>query len=119
MNVFTNYTLKTSISTALNSYTFGNLVGFGIMCDFNTSYYVIDWIGNNIFLLNDNCGYATNKEFSLPAFMITVDTNLYITGSHNIWKTDKYLNVLHTYNRYAAGFRGIYFNLTEKHLCSS
>ena len=46
--------------------------------------------------------------------MIKVDTNLYITGNHNIWKTDKYLKELNTYNQYAAVFRGIYFNLTER-----
>jgi hypothetical protein len=45
--------------------------------------------------------------------MITINSNLYITGEYNIWKTDKYLNVLIAHNESGAGYRGIYFNCSE------
>ena len=113
MNVFTNYTMQISIPTSLNGNTFSYLHGFGMMCDFNTTYYVIDWSGNRIFVLNDNYGYVTQKTFSAPTYMIIVNSNLYISGQNNIWETDKYLNTLNTYTFSGAGYRGIYFNLTD------
>jgi hypothetical protein len=83
-----------------------------MMCDFNTSYYIIDLSTDTIFVLNDNYGYITKKSFSEPAFMIAINASLYITGDENIWKTDKNLNVLKTYNE-SGRYRGIYFNSTE------
>jgi hypothetical protein len=84
-----------------------------MMVDFNTSYYVTDYWGHIIFLLDDNYDYVTNKTFIHPAYMLTINSNLYITGYSSIWKTDKYLNVLETYTSTGANYRGIYFNSTE------
>jgi hypothetical protein len=111
MNFFTNNAVKNTI-TSFNGSNFKHLQGFGMMCDFNTSYYIIDLTTDTIFASNDNYGYITNKSFSEPAFMIAINARVYITGAENIWKTDKYLNVLQTYNE-SGNYRGIYFNSTE------
>ena len=98
--------------TSLNGNNFSFLHGFGMMIDSNTSYYVMDYDLNNIFLLNDNYAFVTNKPFSKPTYMLTINSSLYITGDKNIWKTDKYLNVLIAY--YGSGYyRDIYYNTTE------
>jgi hypothetical protein len=81
--------------------------------DINTTYYVLDYNANRIFLLNDNYGYLTHKAFTNPAYMVTVYSYLYITGNSDICKTDKYLNVLKTHTEFGASYRGIYFNSTE------
>jgi hypothetical protein len=100
--------------TSLNGNSFSWLHGFGMMVDFNTSYYVADFPADRIYLLNDNYEYVTHKIFSSPAYMVTINSSLYITGFSSIWKTDKYLNVLQTYTSNGAEYRGIYFNSTEK-----
>jgi hypothetical protein len=100
--------------TSLNGNSFSWLHGFGMMVDFNTSYYVADLSANRIYLLNDNYEYVANKTFSSPAYMVTINSSLYITGFSSIWKTDKYLNVLQTYTSIGAQYRGIYFNSSEK-----
>ncbi len=101
------------ILTSINVNTFGYLHGFGMICDFNTSYYIIDFNTNNIFILNDSYGYITKKTFAKPTYMLTMNSNLYITGDKNIWKTDNNLNILITYNGSGAAYRDIIFNLTE------
>ena len=83
-----------------------------IVNSFNTSYYVNDYLANTIYLLNDDYGYVTKKTFTSPTYMVDINSNLYITGENNIWKTDKYLNVLITYNE-SGEYRGIHFNSTE------
>jgi predicted phage gp36 major capsid-like protein len=40
-----------------------SLSGFGMMVDFNTSYYVVDY-DSGVFLLNDNYGYVTKQAVS-------------------------------------------------------
>ncbi len=85
-----------------------------MMVDFNTSYYVMDELANRTYLLNDNYDYVTDRTFTLPQYMVTVNSSLYITGKSNIWKTDKYLNILITHNESAvANYNGIYFNCTD------
>ncbi len=85
-----------------------------MMVDFNTSYYVMDELANRTYLLNDNYDYVTDRTFTLPQYMVTVNSSLYITGMSNIWKTDKYLNILITHNESAvANYNGIYFNCTD------
>ena len=111
MNVFTNYTIKRTI-TSLNGISFSRLVGFGMMVDFNTSYYIIDINTHTIFLLDDNYVYVTMKTFSNPKYMVAINSSLYITGQNKIWKTDKYLNILIEQNE-SASYRDIYFNSTE------
>jgi hypothetical protein len=113
MNVFSNYIIKTSINS-LGGTILTWSSGFGMMVDFNTSYYVIDYSANRIYLLNDDFAYVAMKTFSTPNYMITVSSSLYITGNKNIWKTDKYLNILMTYSSTTvANYNGILFNYTE------
>ena len=64
----------------------------------NNSYYIMDFSKGTIFALNYNYGYITKKSFSEPAFMIAFNASLFITGDENIRKTEKYLNLLQTYN---------------------
>jgi hypothetical protein len=111
MNFFINNTVKNTIKS-LNGNNFSFLHGFGMICDFNTSYYIMDLPTNTTFLLNNDYCYVTHKTFSAPAFMIAINASLYITGDNNIWKTDKYLNVLLTHSE-SGTYRGIYFNSTE------
>jgi hypothetical protein len=112
MNVFTNFTLKKSITSSLNGIVFSLLVGFCMMVDSNTSYYIIDTWANHILILDINYGYVVNKGFTAPFNMVAINSNLYITGTSNIWKTDKYLNVLLTHSE-SGTYRGIFFNSTE------
>jgi hypothetical protein len=84
-----------------------------MMVDFNTSYYVADFKANRIYLFNINYDYVVDKTFSAPAYIVTVNSSLYITGQSNNWKTDKYLNVLIKHNESGAYYRGIYVNTTE------
>ena len=82
------------------------------MVDFNTSYYVVDYYAG-VFLLNDNYGYIAKKTFSKPNYIVNANSNLYITGDNNIWKTDKYLNILITYSSSGSKYQGIFYNCTE------
>ena len=61
-------------------------------------------------ILNDSHGYVTEKTFPQATYMLTMNSNLYITGDDNIWKTDKNLNILITYNGSGASYRDINFN---------
>ena len=83
-----------------------------MMVDFNTSYYVVDYYAG-VFLLNDNYGYIAKKTFSKPNYIVNANSNLYITGDNNIWKTDKYLNISKTFTSRGADYRGILFKCTE------
>ena len=74
--------------TSVNGFNFSWLQGFGMMVDFNTSYYVVDFPTNQIFLLNENYDYVVKKNFSNPKYMVTANSNLYIAGDAIIWKTD-------------------------------
>jgi hypothetical protein len=56
MKAFSNYTVKQSL-VALNGNSFTFLTGFGMIIDFNTSYYVLD--STLIFFLNDAFEYVT------------------------------------------------------------
>jgi hypothetical protein len=111
MDVFSNYTINKSF-TSFNGNNFSWTIGFAMMIDFNITYYITDNIGNMIYLLNDNYDYITQKSFSQPSFIVTINSNLFITGERNIWKTDEYLNVLLTHSE-SGSYRGIYYNCTE------
>jgi hypothetical protein len=82
-----------------------------MMVDFNTSYYVVDY-NYGVFLLNDNHGYVTKKTFEKANYIVNVNSTLYITGENNIWKTDKYLNILITYSSSGSKYQGILYNCT-------
>jgi hypothetical protein len=88
-----------------------------MMAGFNTSYYVMDYVANIIFLLNDNYGYMNKKSFSKPTYILTIGSSLYITGDNDIWKTDESLNVLRKYSsQSSAQYRVMYFNCTENEI---
>ena len=82
------------------------------MVDFNTSYYVVDY-NYGVFLLNDNYDYVTKQTFSKPNCIVNVNSSLYKTGDQNIWKTDKFLNLLITYSSSSHKYQGILYNCTE------
>ncbi len=83
------------------------------MVDFNTTYYLSDYDANLIYLLNDNYNYVASKTISRPAYLITINSNIFIAGQTSIYKADKYLNVSQTYTSTGSTYRGIYFNCTE------
>ena len=89
---------------------FTNLFGFGYLVDSNTTYYVLEWSGNRIIIYNSNWQYLTFKSLNRPAHMITINSNLYISGDQNVYKTDKYLNIISQYNNVSVYYRGLYYN---------
>jgi hypothetical protein len=84
-----------------------------MMVDFNTSYYITHGFVSYIYILNDTYDYVSKKAFTFNQCMATVNSSLYITGFNNIWKTDKYLNVLITHTESGAYYYGIYYNCTN------
>jgi hypothetical protein len=46
-------------------------------------------------------------------YIVNVNSSLYITGDENIWKTDKYLNILKTFTSSGPKYQGILYNCTE------
>ena len=87
-------------------------MSLAILSSSNTTYnYVPDNSLKSIYILNDDCSYISYKNFSFPAYMVTVGDSLYISGDVNIWKADKDLKVSIQYNSTGSvqpGFRGIY-----------
>ena len=64
-----------------------------------------------MFILNDQWSFISAKVFNNPAYMISTENNLYMTGEFNVWKVDKDLNILIEY--YPGGYpyyRGISYN---------
>ena len=51
-----------------------------------------------------------------PNQMVTVGDTFYIAGFSNIYKTDKYFNVIKNFYSNASDFTGIYFNSTSNRL---
>jgi hypothetical protein len=47
-----------------------------------------------------------------PFSIISINNELFISGTHVIYKSDKYLNLFGFYNRTGAGYRCIYYNYT-------
>ena len=84
------------------------------MVDCNTTYYVSDWGANKVNMLDHNYTFIKSVGFSSPANILTVSNNVFIVGDRNVYKTDKYLNLL---KQYTGGstvwYRGIYYNSTE------
>jgi hypothetical protein len=78
--------------------------------DIMTYYYVSDTGTNLIFILDDNYNYLDKKTFVNANRMIAQNSSLYIAGNTTIWKTDKYLNILQTYNDSAAQYLNIFFH---------
>jgi hypothetical protein len=92
---------------------FNSILGFGFSFSCNASYYVIDHGASRAYILNDDWSYVSYKNFTNPAYMISIGSSIYMTGSSNIWKLDKELNILIQYNSTGSTsplYRGIYFN---------
>ena len=89
---------------------FSGLEGFGYLDDSNKTYYVMDYFANRIIIFDSNWQYLTFQSLDAPSYMITVNNNLYISSDNNVFKTDKYLNIISQYNSVAAGYLGLYYN---------
>ena len=63
-----------------------------------------------ITIFDSNWQYLTFKNFTMPAYMITVNNSLYISSDFNFYKTDKYLNIIRHYISSTAVYRGLYYN---------
>ena len=63
-----------------------------------TYYYVMDTNGYKTYILNDDWSFISFKNFSKPAYMITIGNSLYMSGDKNVWKVDQDLNILINYN---------------------
>ena len=48
--------------------------------------------------LNDNWSFVSFTVFFYPAYMITVENSIFMTGNLNLWKLDQSLNSLIEYN---------------------
>jgi hypothetical protein len=109
LNIFKYLTAGYNI-TAFNGNIFnGSLLGFYSSC--NTLYYVGDTEASRVYILNNDWSYVSYKNFTYPAYMITIGSSIYMTGSLNIWKLDKDLNILIKYSSNLF-YRGIYYNST-------
>jgi hypothetical protein len=74
----------------------------------NNTFYVVDYLGNQIFTLSDDWEFiSSTSSFNRPTCMIVENSNIYIAGDMNVWKTDIYLNVINQFNATTA-YRGIY-----------
>jgi hypothetical protein len=111
LSVFNNYTPSKTLNSSGSS-NFQALHGFGmIFSTANNTYYVVDYHGNRIFILNDNWEYINSiTSFDKPTCMIVVNNSIYISGDRNVWKTDIHLLVISQYNatNITLYYRGIY-----------
>ena len=109
--MFTNSTIQSNI-TQLNGTSFGWLVGFGMYSSSNTTYYYVLDYWNGVYILNDQWSFISFKVFTNPAFMISIDKSLYMTGEYNVWKLDEDFNILINYNPTGTSpfYRGISYN---------
>jgi hypothetical protein len=95
-----------------------NLFGFGIIDDANETYYVLDELNtthSNFVLYNRNWIYLTyiTMPIIMPFSIISINNELFITGAHGIYKTDKSFNLVETYIRLYAYYSSIYHNSTS------
>ena len=110
--MFTNPTIQTTFKE-LNGNEFSDLVGFGMYSSYNTTYYyLMDWNDGKIYILEDEWKFISFKNFPNPTFMISIDNNLFMTGTINVWKVDQDLNILRHYNPGGDDprYRGISYN---------
>ena len=72
----------------------------------------MDMGADRVFIFNDQWSFISFKAFDSPAYMISIDNSLYMTGDYNIWKPDQDLNILIQYNSTGdwPGYRGISYN---------
>ena len=87
------------------------LVGFGMYSFPNTTYYYVMDSSRGVHILNDQWSFITFKTFTLPAYTISINNSLYMTGNLNVWKVDQDLNILRNYNPGGySGYLGISYN---------
>ncbi len=94
----------------------GDYVGFGMSSLNPIQYYVTHYSQGKIFVFDENWNYVSNKSsFPNVLYMIPVGNYFYITGKHNIWKTDQQLNVSIRYNSTGSfpWYHGLYYNSTN------
>jgi hypothetical protein len=115
LNVFQNFSLKTTIS----SYPARgfSLLGFGII-DANETYYALDDLNSthsNFVLYNRNWTYLTYKTMPInrPYSIQSINNELFIAANDGIYKTDKYLNLVSSYIKGGALYTNIYHNYTS------
>jgi hypothetical protein len=91
MTVFNNYTSWKNLNS-FGSSSFRALHGFGmILSKKNNTFYVVDYLGNQIFTLSDDWEFiSSTSSFNRPTCIIVENSNIYIAGDMNIWKTDIY-----------------------------
>ena len=110
-----NFSLNKSITNWGSVNTFGTLQGFSILESANsTYYYVCDYQKSKIYMFDDNWTYISYRNYSAPAYIAIVGSNLYITGDADIYKTNGNLDLLdHVYVSTWPWYRGIYYNSTN------
>jgi DNA-binding beta-propeller fold protein YncE len=67
-------------------------------------------------VFDENWEYQKNISFANNslAYAIEIENELYITGNHAVYKTDKSLNIINAfYNTGLSTYRGIYYNKTS------
>ncbi len=116
LDVFQNFSLKTTISS-YPAKSFSTLYGFGIIDDANATYYALDNFNStnsNFVLYNRNWTYLTYITMPIynPISIQSINNELYITAQDGIFKTDKSLNLVKSYNRTGAYYSSIYHNST-------
>ena len=68
-----------------------------------------------MYIINKNWSFISSKTFTSPAYIITIENSIYITGSSNLWKLDQNLNNLIQCNATGTvNYRGLYFNSTNR-----
>ena len=103
--------------TSINGISFSGVSGFGMLIDSQTTYYIIDRDNSRIIIFDKNWKYASTKSIPYPYSMITKNNYLYITSEYYIYKSDKFLNVIKTYNpSNNPSFRGICYNSNDNYI---
>ena len=118
MNVFNNFSLRSSISRYnKHNDTFGGLSSFFMSkTKRRAKYYIADYDGGRIYLFDDSFNFLSTKLFKNAAYIVTYADKLYITSDTQIWKTDCNLNILSQYTspNGTSMFNGVYFNSATK-----
>ena len=112
MSVFSNTTIQLTLNKLNGNSSFSQLAGFGIYSSPNTThYYVMDYFGDKVYILNDDWSFISFKSFYNPTCMISMGLSLYMIGAYNVWKVDQNLNILINYNPGGTpGYLGISYN---------
>ena len=114
MCIFKNVSTK-SFFNSYNGHSFVGLVGFGKLIDSNSTYYVADFSDSKVIMFDENWNFLIYKTFINPAYILIINSTLYISGNSNVFKTDKDLNILKQFDaNVSPTYRGIDFNPTNK-----